>query len=99
MLTEREEFVHTTGERRSDGSYVVSRRGADSAGHRKVFSNWDALVECFDRLPRTFVAIDLNEPGISGGRRHLLVRFFAEHPAFACELVSHQPLTARKDDQ
>jgi len=98
-LARCDEFVHTIGECRPDGSYVVSRRAGNSAGHRKVFEDWDALVERYDRLPRTFTASDLDGPGISGGRRHLLVRFLAEHPAFACELVSRQPLTARKRDR
>ena len=34
-LAGRREFVHTVGECRPDGSYIVSRRGTDSAGHRK----------------------------------------------------------------
>lgn len=95
-LTERREFFRTAGEYRDDGSYVVSRRGADSAGHRKVFERFDALVDLYDRLPRTFTAEEVGERGLTGGRRHILVHHLAEHPDFDCELVSHQPLTVRK---
>jgi hypothetical protein len=90
--------THTARERRPDGSYVVSHRGADSAGHRKVFAGWEQVEERYRVLPATFTASDLDGPGISGGRRHLLVRFFAEHPALPCELVARQPLTASKHE-
>ncbi|HET7323969.1 MAG TPA: hypothetical protein VFJ06_06540, partial [Halococcus sp.] len=40
-LTDRREFVHTAGTHRADGTYVVSRRGADSTGHSKVFENFE----------------------------------------------------------
>ncbi len=98
-LTERREYLYTVGEYRDDGSYVVSRRGADSAGHRKVFERFDALADLYDRLPGTFTAEDVGERGLTGGRRHILVHHFAEHPDFACELVSRQPLTAKKDGE
>ncbi|WP_049970009.1 DUF7528 family protein [Haladaptatus cibarius] len=103
-LTRRTEFFNTVGEHRDDGSYVVSRRGADSSGHRKVFQNFDALAELYDRLPPEFTAEDTGnagsagERGLTGGRRHMLVHHFAEHPEFDCELVSRQPLTARKEN-
>jgi hypothetical protein len=88
------EFVHTAGERRPDGSYVVSRRRAESSGHSKRFDSFGALRAVYDALPREFRAADVT--AASGGRRHLLVRHFAEHPAFDCELAREQPLTARK---
>ena len=56
------------------------------------------LEERYRTLPATFEAYDLDKSGISGGRRHLLVRFFAEHLAFPCELVARQPLTAHEDE-
>ena len=95
-LTATREFVRTTGEHRSDGSYVVSRRGATSTGHSKVFDRFEALVSVFEALPREFTADDVAVDGVTGGRRHMLVHHLAEHPAFDCELVRHQPLTARK---
>ncbi|WP_227373576.1 DUF7528 family protein [Haladaptatus halobius] len=95
-LTERSEFFNTVGERREDGSYVVSRRGADSAGHRKVFERFEALIRLYERLPAEFTAEDVGERGLTGGRRHMLVHHFAEHPEFDCELTSRQPLTAQK---
>jgi hypothetical protein len=97
-LTERREFLHTAGEHREDGSYVVERRNADSAGHRKVFERYAEIRRLFERLPAEFTAADVGHTGLTGGRRHMLVRHFAEHPAFDCELASRQPLTARKTD-
>ncbi len=96
-LTERREFVNTVGEHREDGSYVVSRRGVDSAGHRKVFEEFDSLTRLYDRLPTEFTVDDVGERGLTGGRRHMLVHHFVEHPDFDTELVSRQPLTARKE--
>jgi hypothetical protein len=95
-LTRRREFLRTTGEHRGDGSYVVARRGADSVGHSKVFERFGALEALYADLPREFGADDLDCPGLTGGRRHMLVRHLAEHPAFDCDLVAEQPLTARK---
>lgn len=95
-LTRRREYLHTSGEHREDGSYVVSRRGASSAGHRKVFEDYEALVALYETLPETFTAEDVGRSGLTGGRRHMLVRHLAEHPAFDCELASQQPLTAAK---
>lgn len=96
-LTERREFLNTVGEHRDDGSYVVSRRGAKSSGHRKVFDSFEALVELYDRLSPEFTAEEVGERGLTGGRRHMLVHHFVEHPEFDCELASRQPLTARKE--
>ena len=94
----REQFLRTAGEHRADGSYVVSRVSTDSTGHRKVFERFADLQELFDRLPAQFTASELQAVAAdcSGGRCHLLVRHFAEHPAFDCELVSRQPLTVEK---
>lgn len=97
-LTERREFFRTAGEHRDDGSYVVERRGADSTGNSAVFESFDEVRRLFDRLPGTFDAEALNRAGITGSRRHMLVRHFAEHPAFPCELASRNPLQARKTD-
>ena len=95
-IADRREFVHTAGEHRGDGSYAVERRGADSAGHAKVFDRFGGLERLYDGLPNEFTAADVGEPGLTGGRRHLVLRHLAEHPAFDCVLVSRQPLTARK---
>lgn len=95
-LTERREFVRTVGTQREDGSYVVARRRADSAGHRKVFESFTALRRLYDGLPDDFTAEDVERSGLTGGRRHMLVHHFAEHPAFDCELERRQPLTVRK---
>jgi hypothetical protein len=95
-LARRREFTHTVGEHRPDGSYVVARRRAESTGHRKVFDSLDALEALYEDLPREFTAEDVEAAGLSGGRRHLVVRHFAEHPGFDCALVARQPLTARK---
>lgn len=97
-LTTEREFVHTAGQHREDGTYRVSRRGADSAGHSKVFESFEHLVRLYGRLPGEFTAEAVGRTGLTGSRRHLLVRHFAEHPAFDCELVSRQPLTVRKRD-
>ncbi len=96
VLTETREYVYTTGTYREDGSYVVARRGATSAGHSKVFENVRELERLYDRLPDEFTADDLSRSGLTGGRRHMLLRHFVEHPAFDCRLVRRQPLTARK---
>lgn len=98
-LTERREFLHTAGHHREDGNYVVSRRHAESAGHAKVFDSFRELVRLYERLPDRFTATDVGRTGLTGGRRHLLVRHFDEHPAFDCALVSRQPLTVEKCDQ
>ncbi len=96
-LTERREFVRTAGTYREDGAYVVERRGVESAGHRKVFESIDECRCLYDRLPEEFTADDVRHAGVTGGRRHMLVWHFVEHDAFDCELVSRQPLTARKE--
>jgi len=74
----------------------VSRRGADSAGNAKVFESFDAVRRLYDRLPGTFSADDVEHTGITGSRKHMLVRHFAEHPAFDCEIETRSPLTASK---
>ncbi|WP_435358915.1 DUF7528 family protein [Haloarchaeobius sp. DFWS5] len=95
-LTQTHEFVHTTCTHRDDGGYVVERRGANSAGHRKVFDTETQCERLFNRLPEEFTAEDVGRTGLTGGRRHMLVWHFAEHPNYDCELVSRQPLTVRK---
>ena len=96
-LEEQLAFVHTAGEHRRSGEYVVERRGADSAGHRKVFESFAALQRLFQRLPDTFTAEDLTRAGLTAGRRHMVLWHFVEHPAFECTLTSRQPLTVEKD--
>jgi hypothetical protein len=88
--------VRTVGEHRADGSYVVSRRGAASSGHRKVFGSFAALERLYDELPTEFTARDVAGDGLTGSRRHVLVHHLVEHPAFDCRLASRQPLTGRK---
>ncbi|WP_135827055.1 DUF7528 family protein [Halorussus ruber] len=95
-LTQRREFFRTAGVHREDGTYEVSRRGADSAGNSKVFESFEALRRLFDRLPAEFSAEDVSRTGITGSRRHMLVRHFAEHPAFDCDITRRNPLTAEK---
>lgn len=95
-LTDRREFFRTAGEYREDGSYEVSRRGADSAGNAKVFESFEHLVRLFDRLPAEFAVEDVGRTGITGSRRHMLIRHFAEHPSFDCTITSRNPLTVRK---
>ena len=95
-LTERRAFFRTAGVHREDGSYVVERRNADSTGNSSVFESFDELRRFFDRLPSVIDADSLSRAGITGSRRHMLVRHFVEHPAFDCELDSRNPLRARK---
>jgi hypothetical protein len=95
-LTERREFFRTAGEHREDGSYVVERRGADSAGNAKVFESFEHLRRLYDRMPDGFDAEDVATGGITGSRRHMLVRHFAEHPSFDCTIASRNPLAVEK---
>nr|WP_205254516.1 hypothetical protein [Halorussus sp. JP-T4] len=95
-LTQRREFFRTAGVHREDGTYEVSRRGADSAGNSKVFESFEVLGRLYDRLPDEFSADDVGRTGITGSRRHMLVRHFAEHPAFDCGIARRNPLTAEK---
>lgn len=97
-LTGRREFCHTVGERRADGRYEVSRRAATSEGHSKVFDGVEALDRLYRRLPVEFTAEDVGDPGLTGSRRHVVLRHLCEHPRFDCRLVAGQPLTARKVD-
>ncbi|AKU09040.1 hypothetical protein ABY42_05785 [Haloferax gibbonsii] len=96
-LTEKREFFRTAGEYRRDGSYVVSRRGADSTGNAKVFTSFDELRRLYDRLPERFTAEDIGRTGITGSRRHMILRHFGEHPAFDCRIASRNPLTGEKE--
>jgi hypothetical protein len=92
------EFFRTAGRHREDGSYEVRRRGADSTGNAKVFRDFDALERLYERLPDEFDADDVSRTGITGSRRHMLVRHVAEHPAFDCEITSRSPLHAAKTE-
>ncbi|WP_416839373.1 hypothetical protein [Haloferax sp. DFSO52] len=95
-LTEKREFFRTAGEYRKDGSYVVSRRGADSTGNAKVFTSFEELRRLYDRLPDEFTADDVGRTGITGSRRHMIIRHLGEHPGFDCRISSRNPLTAEK---
>jgi len=61
-----------------------------------VFDEPEDMRRLYDRLPRQFTAADVTAAGVSGPRRHLLVRHVAEHPDFDCELASRPPLTVQK---
>ncbi|WP_137287624.1 DUF7528 family protein [Halorussus salinisoli] len=98
-LTQRREFFRTAGVHREDGTYEVARRGADSSGNSKVFESFEVLRRMFDRLPGEFTADDVGRTGITGSRRHMLVRHFAEHPAFDCGITRRNPLTAEKTNE
>lgn len=95
-LDRRLELFRTVGHYRRDGSYAVGRRSADTPGNEQVFDSVDELRDLFRSLPSEFGAEDVGERGLTGSRRHLLVRHFAEHPAFDCRLVSERPLRAEK---
>jgi hypothetical protein len=95
-MTHEREFLHTAGEHREDGKYVVSRRSADSAGNTKVFESFEQMRRLFERLPDEFGADEVSRTGITGSRRHMLVRHFAEHPAFDCTIARRNPLTVEK---
>lgn len=97
-LTRRREFLRTAGEYREDGRYVVTRRGADSPGNAKVFEGFDALRRLYERLPETFGAEAVGRTGVTGSRRHMLVRHLAEHPAFDCRIARRNPLEVRKTE-
>lgn len=98
-MASREEFFRTAGEHRADGSYVVSRRGADSSGNAKVFDSFDRLKRLYERMPEQFDAEAIGRTGITGSRRHMILRHFAEHPAFDCRTVSRNPLRIEKESQ
>jgi hypothetical protein len=97
-MTETREFIHTVGKLRDDGAYVVTRRGADSAGNTKVFDDFAALERLYEQLPTEFTAQDVDGTGtgITGSRRHMLVRHLGEHPSFGCAITRHNPLTVTK---
>ena len=95
-LERRLELFRTVGQHRRDGSYAVARRGADTPGNEQVFDSVEALCALFDSLPAEFGAEAVGERGVTGSRRHLIVRHFAEHPRFDCRLTSERPLRAEK---
>lgn len=61
-----------------------------------MFEEFGELRRMFDRLPAEFSADEVSRTGITGSRRHMLVRHFAEHPAFDCTIARRNPLTAEK---
>ncbi|UPW00202.1 hypothetical protein M0R88_17015 [Halorussus gelatinilyticus] len=61
-----------------------------------MFEDFRELRRLFDRLPDEFSADDVGRTGITGSRRHMLVRHFAEHPSFDCTITRRNPLTAEK---
>lgn len=95
-MTHKREFLYTAGEHREDGKYVVSRRCADSAGNTKVFDSFETVRRLYERLPTEFTAEEVSRTGLTGSRRHMLVRHFAEHPAFDCRIDRRNPLTVHK---
>ena len=98
-LAGRRAFRRTVEERRPDGSYAVSKRGADSPGNRAVFDSFAALRGLYGRLPDRFDADDVGAAGaaVTGSRRHLVPRHLAEHPAFGCGLASRNRLVGEKE--
>lgn len=96
VLSASREFLHTAGTHREDGAYVVERRGADSAGNRKVFGSFSMLERLADRLPDTVTAEDLSRVGLTAGRRHMVLWHLVEHPELPFELAGRQPLTATR---
>jgi hypothetical protein len=97
-VADRRTFLRTACEYRPDGSYAVERRAADGDSPAKVFESVEAVRELYDRLPTEFDAEAVGRSGITGSRRHLLIRHFAEHPAFDCSITCRNPLTARKEE-
>ena len=97
-LSEERSFLHTAGQHRRDGSYVVQRRGADSSGNSKVFESFDTLERLANRLPEAVTAEDLSQVGLTGARRHMVLWHLVEHPALPFELTKRQPLTATRGD-
>ena len=61
-----------------------------------MFDSFEAVRRLYERLPRAFTAEDVGRTGITGSRRHMLVRHVAEHPAFDCTITSRSPLTGEK---
>lgn len=94
-MADRRTFVRTACEYRPDGRYAVERRAGDDSA-AKVFEDIAAVEELYESLPDEFDAADIGRSGITGSRRQLLVRHFAEQPSFDCRLVCRNPLTARK---
>jgi fructose-1,6-bisphosphatase len=61
-----------------------------------VFDSFGALRALFESLPAEFGAEEVGDAGVTGSRRHMIVRHFAEHPRFDCRLTSERPLRAEK---
>jgi len=98
-LARRTVFTRTVGTHRPDGTYVVARRGADSAGNRVVFDRPGELASLYGRLPDRFGAEAVGAEGYTGSRRHLLAWHLAEHPAHDCAVVSRNPLVVEKSTE
>jgi hypothetical protein len=62
-----------------------------------VFESFEALRRLYDRLPAEFTAEDVSRTGITGSRRHMILRHICEHPAFDCQIARRNPLTAEKE--
>lgn len=92
----RTSFLRTEGVHRSDGSYVVARRCAESSGNSVVFDSFAGLVDDFEALPSEFGAAAVASWGVTGSRRHMVVWHLIEHPTFRCGLTSRNPLRAHK---
>ena len=81
-----------------DDQYVLARD--DAAELQAVVGDalTDELRRLYERLPEAFDAEDIGRTGITGSRRHMIVRHVVEHPAFDCEMASRKPLRAEKTD-
>ncbi|GAB7012804.1 hypothetical protein ACFQEQ_11190 [Halolamina salina] len=64
-----------------------------------MFDSFGELCELFESLPPEFGAEAVGDAGITGSRRHLIVRHFAEHPRFDCRLTGERPLRAEKVEE
>ncbi len=64
-----------------------------------MFTSFDELRRLYDRLPTNFTAEDIGRTGITGSRRHMIIRHFGEHPAFDCRISSRNPLTGEKQSK
>ncbi|MFB6198212.1 MAG: hypothetical protein ABEI52_08100, partial [Halobacteriaceae archaeon] len=73
----------------------ISRRGANSSGNATVFEPGE-LDDLCDELPSKFDVEDIATAGITGSRRHMVIWHLVEHPERPFELVSRNPLVARK---
>ncbi len=63
-----------------------------------MFDSFEDVIELYETLPETATVADIGGRGLTGSRRHVVLWHFVEHPAFACELRSKQPLTVETHD-